>query len=121
GILQSGAAIGAIVTPFVVLGLVRKSPDWPYPFWVVGGLGLIWVVLWLGWVRPKDLATPRTISTHEAAAPPELRESVPSPLKFLGDRRYWVLVAVVVSINMAWHYFLAWLPPFLKDLGYEWV
>jgi ACS family hexuronate transporter-like MFS transporter len=39
---------------------------------------------------------------------------------FLQDHRYWVLVVVVVTINMAWHYFLFWLPPFLKSLRYEW-
>jgi sugar phosphate permease len=29
-------------------------------------------------------------------------------------RRFWVLVVLVVSINVAWHYFRAWLPLFLE-------
>jgi ACS family hexuronate transporter-like MFS transporter len=120
GILQSGAAVGAIITPFVVLQLVHRSEDWPYPFWVVGSLGLFWVLLWFCWVRPRDLATPRASMTTGAGAPAETAMSPRSSLHFLADRRYWVLVVVVVSINTAWHFFLTWLPPFLKDLGYEW-
>ena len=29
-------------------------------------------------------------------------------------RRFWVLVVLVVSVNVAWHYFRAWLPLFLQ-------
>jgi ACS family hexuronate transporter-like MFS transporter len=29
-------------------------------------------------------------------------------------RRFWVLVILVVSINIAWHYFRAWMPLFLQ-------
>jgi len=54
-ILQSGAAIGAILTPLLVLGLLRATGSWRYPFMAVGGLGLLWAVLWLISVRREDL------------------------------------------------------------------
>jgi ACS family hexuronate transporter-like MFS transporter len=41
------------------------------------------------------------------------------PLAFLKDRRFWVLAVVVVTINMAWHYFRAWLTIYLKEQGFE--
>jgi ACS family hexuronate transporter-like MFS transporter len=112
GLLQSGATIGAIITPFVVVALVQEPADWPYPFWVVGGLGMTWVILWLLWVRPADLPSPRSMDRR--GPPPSLMSS----LQFMTDRRYWVLVVVVVSINTAWHFFRAWLPQILEDLGY---
>jgi ACS family hexuronate transporter-like MFS transporter len=56
GILQSGAAFGAILTPLIVVAFLRLWGSWRYPFMVVGGLGLVWVVLWLVSVRSADLA-----------------------------------------------------------------
>ncbi len=57
GLLQSGAAVGAVLTPLVVLVLFREDkPDtWRYPFLAVGVLGLLWVAGWLLSVRRQDL------------------------------------------------------------------
>ena len=57
-LLQSGAAVGAILTPLVVLAVVPSTGTWRYPFMLVGCLGLFWAVLWLLVVRSKDLALP---------------------------------------------------------------
>jgi MFS transporter, ACS family, hexuronate transporter len=60
-ILQSGAAIGAIITPLIVGALVlggdaSVTGAWRYPFMVVGAAGATWVFLWLATVRRSDLA-----------------------------------------------------------------
>jgi ACS family hexuronate transporter-like MFS transporter len=117
GILQSGAAIGALITPFVVVALVQQSEQWRRPFWVVGGLGLSWVALWLLWVRPRDLPTFRPQKRSANGAFPDKDES--PPYAFLRDRRFWVLVVVVISINIAWHYFRAWLTQVMDASGYS--
>jgi ACS family hexuronate transporter-like MFS transporter len=57
-LLQSGAAFGAIATPFLVMALVDAPGTWRYPFLVVGALGVLWVVLWARQVREEDLAKP---------------------------------------------------------------
>ena len=63
-ILQSGAAVGAVVTPLVVLALAPQPPadavlvpsgSWRLPFLVIGAVGLPWVVVWLRSVGPGDL------------------------------------------------------------------
>ena len=55
-ILQSGASLGAIATPIVVLLLMTDAPDsWRLPFRVIGALGVFWVVAWLAAIRPRDL------------------------------------------------------------------
>ena len=59
GILQSGGAIGAMLTPLVVgLLLSDELGSWRLPFLVIGAAGLSWVVLWLASVRNADLRLP---------------------------------------------------------------
>ena len=56
-ILQSGAAVGSILTPLLILGLLRSGLDnWRYPFLFVGAAGMVWVLLWLVSVRTADLS-----------------------------------------------------------------
>src|SRR5205814_5443564 len=55
-ILQSGASLGAIATPIVVLLLTSDAPEsWRLPFRVIGAIGVFWVVAWLAVIRPRDL------------------------------------------------------------------
>jgi ACS family hexuronate transporter-like MFS transporter len=55
-ILQSGAAVGAVLTPLIVLGLVRWTGTWRYSFMAVGAAGALWSVAWLLSLRSRDLA-----------------------------------------------------------------
>src|SRR5262249_52428048 len=102
GILQSGAAVGAIITPMVVQACVYWTDSWRYPFLVVGGVGVFWVVFWFALVRREDLAL-------DTAPPPALArlkgESVSGSTLtgILTDRRFYILVMLVVAINIAWH------------------
>jgi MFS transporter, ACS family, hexuronate transporter len=54
-LLQSGAAVGAVLTPLLVLALPRGPGTWRYPFLVVGATGVGWVLLWLASVRSAEL------------------------------------------------------------------
>src|SRR5262249_1700502 len=58
-ILQSGAALGAVFTPLVVMGMAEGTGSWRGTFLIVGCLGAVWVVLWLGNVRAADLTVPQ--------------------------------------------------------------
>ena len=108
-ILQSGASIGAIFTPFVVQLTMTDAPgSWRIPFLIVGGIGLLWVFPWFGLVTASDLAKPSDTITPSQTDEPETDS--PSTL-----RRYLVLMFVVVAINITWQFFRAWLPKFLKE------
>lgn len=107
GILQSGAAVGAILTPSLVLlflywGLYN---GWRPAFWSVGALGVFWVVLWLAVVRPGDL--------DSGQKPPATTLAV--LLGIVGDSRFWVMAFTVVCINLTWHFVRAWMPLFLEE------
>jgi ACS family hexuronate transporter-like MFS transporter len=209
-ILQSGAAIGAVLTPLIFLWLVLDDDPakhavwiagavgrlagagqtgaslvtalpatpapiyhpgaWRYPFMVIGALGVTWVLLWLLLVRRSDLAIERRASPsligivgwlvlllgldlalqlaqerYPGLKAPAVTLSVKLTVGTLGIaavarwffratrsdadgealarpdflRRFWVLVVLVVAVNIAWHFFRAWLPLFLhKGLGY---
>jgi ACS family hexuronate transporter-like MFS transporter len=126
-ILQSGAALGAILLPLIMLVLFEVLPrvtppllgqayqvSWRTPFILVGAAGALWVFLWWAWVRPADLALPpagapdRPDLDRPLDQPPAL-----SPLLFA--RRFAALVVLVISINMTWHYLRAWLPLYLRE------
>jgi ACS family hexuronate transporter-like MFS transporter len=113
---QNGTAIGAIVTPPIVLwcvsGTELNDPTaWQVPFRVIGAVGLLWVVLWFASVPGRVVQT-----SGEGA--PSVGEAAPFTTLF-SDRRYWLLVALVLAVNTSWHTFRVWLPLFLqKQQGY---
>jgi MFS family permease len=54
-LLQSGAALGAVLVPFIILPFLQFAEGWRYPFLIIGAVGMVWVLLWLGSVRGVDL------------------------------------------------------------------
>jgi ACS family hexuronate transporter-like MFS transporter len=111
GILQSGAAIGAVLTPLVVLGFLWWTDSWRHPFFAIGAFGLGWVFFWFLFVRPSDLAINRARPVVTANGEPAPARDRPSALQV---RRFCALVIVVVCINATWHFFRAWMPLFLQ-------
>jgi ACS family hexuronate transporter-like MFS transporter len=108
-ILQSGAAVGAIIVPLLLLVIFDKArPEtWRAPFLIIGAVGTLWVVLWWVSVRPADLALPTKAAPQAVAVAPALPRRV-----FL--RRFLALIVLVVTINMTWHFLRAWHPKFLQ-------
>src|SRR5262249_53361509 len=88
-ILQSGASLGAILTPIIVNHMMTPEPgSWRLPFVVIGSIGLFWMFPWLWFVRGRDLALP------SAVAPPVAPSAVtPQGPHWL--RRYLVCVVIV--------------------------
>jgi ACS family hexuronate transporter-like MFS transporter len=119
-ILQVGAPVGAIATPGVILLLNRGGPSgWRLPFQVVGAAGLVWISAWLLTIRPRDLdivAKPSTDGDLDDAAIDTSHDDVSRQTVI---RRFLSLVVVVITINLCWQYFRAWMPMMLeKQYGY---
>jgi len=105
-LLQSGAAVGSIALPLLLLWLVDPGVkgSWRLPFQLVGAMGAGWVLLWLVFLRPADLARPV----------PEAGPKGDTPLPAGFARRVVALLLVVVAINSTWHCLVAWGPRFLE-------
>ncbi len=116
GVMQSGAALGAILTPLVVKLMLSDEPgSWRGPFQVIGALGVLWVIAWFSLIRRGDLALPEDKEPTPAADPDPHSREAPALSKVAFARRLLTLMVVAVTINLCWHFFRAWLPKFLRE------
>lgn len=112
-LFQSGTAVGAVVTPALILWLLREADasgqsenSWRLPFRVIGLIGLVWVGLWFLTV-PKRLLSEETGPSAGASVGAVRYRDV------FRDRRFWALLVLVIAINICWHSYRAWLPKYL--------
>jgi ACS family hexuronate transporter-like MFS transporter len=117
-VLQSGASIGAILTPIIIGWMIPLAANgqlstepglWRKPFFIFGAIGFLWVVGWLSTVRGRDLLAP-----SEPAEESSVTLSV-DLARLLRSSRFWTQVIVVIAINTTWQIFRAWLPKILQD------
>ncbi|MFO0849665.1 MAG: MFS transporter [Gemmataceae bacterium] len=115
GIFHSGASIGAMATPFLVLLLV--DPDtgagWRSLFVLVGAAGGVWAVLWWANTGGKH---ERVIDAPPVADPGVAERDVPGG--FLGVLRlpvFWVCLLTGVCVNLTWHFYNQWFPRYLTE------
>jgi ACS family hexuronate transporter-like MFS transporter len=110
GLLQSGASLGAIVTPFVMLALMSDElSTWRTPFLVVGAGGLAWLIPWLAAMRGHDL---RPELSQRLA---DQQQNFEGFWRILVSRRMLVVYFVVACINTSWQILRAWMPKFLQE------
>jgi ACS family hexuronate transporter-like MFS transporter len=110
-ILQSGAALGSVLTPPIVLGLYTDElGGWRLPFVAIGCIGMVWVFPWLSMIRPGEL-------DRKSADPATPSEPDAGPTRSTADgwRIFAVLVVIVITINLTWQYFRVWLPMYLEQ------
>jgi ACS family hexuronate transporter-like MFS transporter len=120
-LFQSGTALGAVLTPMLVIALVQwaeadrppgsPNPDaWKFPFRAIGSLGVVWIVLWFVTV-PARMVRPH-------AGPPGTGPAHDGTARFsdvFRDRRFRALLACSVGINVSWHGYRTWLPLYLVE------
>jgi len=122
-LIQSGASLGAIVTPLVVLTLTTDTPgSWRIPFRVIGSIGVVWVIAWLAVVRSRDLnlsgsALPELAPENDHSGSGAPADSSPTDTSTGATffRRFLALAVVVVVINLCWQFFRTWMPKMLRE------
>lgn len=119
GIFNSGAAVGAVVTPTIVT-LLTQAFGWRASFAVIGSLGFVWVALWLLLVQGEYrrlLARP----VRKATLPDDELESEPRPRLSKGVAWAFgaVLIAALAEVISAHYYGLnsIWIGIALAILG----
>lgn len=104
-IFNSGMTVGAVLTPLLVLALVKPSGDgWRQMFLLVGAIGLVWVALWF-------LVTRGARAAEIALPPAKTTETVAVPfVSVFALRKFWIVLALCTAVNMSWHFYRVWLP-----------
>ncbi|MET0269604.1 MAG: MFS transporter [Sphingomonas sp.] len=102
GIGNMASNFGAVLAPLAIPPLALWL-GWRAAFLIAGGLGLVWVVVWLA-------ATPRTRRTP----PGEIATDAPAasiPWRaLLRDRRQWAVIAAKALSDQVWWFLLFFMP-----------
>ena len=115
-VLQSGASLGAIITPQIMKLLMTDQPgSWRTTFIAVGAVGFLWVLFWCLCLRPKDLE--KSPSPDETIAPQGATVGLGS---ILVSGRFWAVALLIMGAQTVWHIYRVWLMKFLETgRGYE--
>ena len=119
GIINAGTAVGAVVAP-PGIAVIILTANWRWVFVAVGGLGLIWVLVW--WWMYFPASENRMLSVAERE---EIREVISDPsgenaslswFRLFSFREVWGLVFAKFLSDAAWYFYLFWLPKYLYDV-----
>lgn len=99
GIGNMASNFGAVAAPLAIPPLALWL-GWQAAFLITGGLGLVWVVVWLA-------VTPRTAKTANAADAPAARIPWGAMLR---DRRQWAIIAAKALSDQCWWFLLFFMP-----------
>lgn len=131
-IFNSGAAIGSIIAPPLIVGITAYFDNrWQDTFVVTGALGFIWLAAWLliydkpethKWLTKEELALIREDdSAPEATVGAELQETVAEEkaigwFELLRYRQTWAIVISRFLVDPIWWLYITWLPLFLNQV-----
>jgi len=100
GIFNAGTNTGAILTPLLVPWIALRW-GWQWAFVATGGLGLLWLALWIPLYRNPPL-------TDTSVAEPRVQW-----VSLFGHRQTWAFIVGKLMADPVWWFYLYWLPKFL--------
>lgn len=121
-IFNSGAAIGSIVAPPIIVGLYAYFGHWQEVFVVTGALGFLWLAIWWivydkpathKWLTANELAL---INEDEAATAESQAQEPMGWLELLRYRQTWAVVVARFLVDPIWWLYITWLPLFLYNV-----
>lgn len=120
GLFNIGASVGSMIAPLLVAWVILHY-NWQSAFVVTGGLGLVWVVLWLWLYNPVEKH--RSLSDQEreyirAGQERHLQSdgSRPSILSILRKRNFWGIALPRFLADPTWGTLTFWLPLYLSQV-----
>lgn len=119
GIFNSGANVGAILAPLTV-PWIRVNWGWGAAFIIIGGIGLLWLVLWLMYYdKPEEqkrlsAAERNYILSEEEEIDENTGTTRVSWTRLLQYRQTWAFTLGKFLTDGVWWFFLFWLPAYMK-------
>ena len=116
GIFNAGTNIGALLTPLIV-PIITISYGWEWAFIATGGVGLLWLVLWLGIYR-LPTQHPRLSAAELAYIQSDLAPAATGMVpirRLLRVRQAWAFIAAKFFTDAVWRWYLYLLPLFFSQ------
>ncbi|PIA81167.1 MFS transporter [Gaetbulibacter sp. 4G1] len=123
GIFNSGASIGNVIAPVVIVFLYAQF-GWKSTYIILGGLGLIWIIPWLilnkskpenhPWITEgeKNLILNDRIENNDVAVEGAKSLGVG---KILSYKQPWGVLLCRFFIEPIWWFFAGWMPIYLNS------
>tara|TARA_B110001469_G_scaffold46798_1_gene45766 strand:- start:239 stop:1525 length:1287 start_codon:yes stop_codon:yes gene_type:complete len=124
GIFNSGASIGNVVAPFVIVYLYSAF-GWKTTYIILGAVGLLWVIPWLflnkstpekhPWVTQEErdlILADRIDQNLSEDSKPSKSLSV---FKILSYKQSWGVLMCRFFIEPIWWFFAGWMPIYLHN------
>jgi len=106
-VIWMASRLGGALTPFLVIPLQIQF-GWRVSFYVLGALGLLWVIVWLIWYKNREeepspqMAIDNTI--HK-----------PSWNTWMKSGNFWLLMLMYYCYASGVFFFISWLPKYLQN------
>lgn len=123
-IFNSGAAIGSIVAPPIIVGLTAYFGHWYETFIVTGALGFIWLIFWWliydspekhKWLTRKEYDLIRA-DDERKTEDSVVAEKPLGWFQLLTYRQTWGIVLARFLVDPVWWLYITWLPLFLNQV-----
>jgi len=120
GVFNIGASVGSMVAPPLVVWAILRY-NWQAAFLITGGLGLVWVALWLLLYQSPEKHPALTGEERDyisAGQEKFLRGdgTRPSVVKILGHRNFWGIALPRFLADPTWGTLTFWLPLYLNTV-----
>ena len=102
GYVWAASRMGGALTPFVVIPVMAWL-GWREAFYLLGGLGIIWAVVWYFYYRDRK---PETLQTVEQKAIPWRT--------ILHHKQFWIICAMYFFYAFGSWFFFSWFPTFME-------
>jgi ACS family hexuronate transporter-like MFS transporter len=119
-IFDSGSSVGGAVAA-VGIPIIALALGWRRAFLFSGGLGFIWLAMWLRVFHPLDRhprVTAAEIALIRAGQDAPRISTRPGTLRMLSlvrDRNVWGIVLGRALTDPIWWFYVFWLPQYLSD------
>jgi len=131
GIFNSGASIGNVIAPFVIVFLYAEF-GWKTTYIILGAIGLLWVIPWMflnkstpekhPWVTQEERDLILADRIDKDVVPSEKNSKSLSLAKILSYKQSWGVLLCRFFIEPIWWFFAGWMPIYLNktfDLSIE--
>ncbi len=102
GYVWAASRMGGALTPFVVIPVMAWL-GWREAFYLLGGLGIIWAIVWYFYYRDRK---PETLQTAE-------QKNIPWRT-ILHHKQFWIICAMYFFYAFGSWFFFSWFPTFME-------